>query len=239
MLPGNMYMPHRGQRAAPVGNMANHVYPYSQQYRAPHAPVMYHYPQPAVPNSINMMRQTPTGMHGHVGFHSPQPKKGGLLSRLFGRSNSSPVSPASFFTPPSQRAAGAVQALSQAPTSKASLSSILANTQKVLNAAEQFGPMVQQYGPVVKNLPAMWKIYRGLKSSSSKKDSADNSDTRAQERVSGKKPTRKETKTVPLIGKSEAKPSTPDDEFNNKNENNESKTETKLVNNAPRPKLFF
>ena len=47
------------------------------------------------------------------------------------------------------------------------LSGMLANTQKVLQAAEQVTPMIQQYGPIVKNIPSMWKIYQGLRSSSS------------------------------------------------------------------------
>lgn len=43
------------------------------------------------------------------------------------------------------------------------LTSMLNNTQRVLQAAESFSPLVQQYGPLVKNIPAMWKLYRGLK----------------------------------------------------------------------------
>jgi hypothetical protein len=63
----------------------------------------------------------------------------------------------------------------------------LNNTQQVLRTAQSIGPMVQQfqqYGHLVKNIPAMWKLYRGLKnapdatetdsksSSSSKKSSS-------------------------------------------------------------------
>ncbi|MCH1624957.1 YqfQ family protein [Fredinandcohnia quinoae] len=47
----------------------------------------------------------------------------------------------------------------------ANLSSIMGNVQKTLKMAETVVPMVQQYGPLVKNLPAMWKIYNELKSS--------------------------------------------------------------------------
>jgi hypothetical protein len=32
--------------------------------------------------------------------------------------------------------------------------------------------MVQQYGPMVKNLPAMWKLYRGLKNASNNTESS-------------------------------------------------------------------
>ncbi|WP_052343511.1 VrrA/YqfQ family protein [Bacillus massiliigorillae] len=43
------------------------------------------------------------------------------------------------------------------------LTNMLNNTQKVLQTAESFTPLVQQYGPLVKNIPAMWKLFRGLK----------------------------------------------------------------------------
>lgn len=40
---------------------------------------------------------------------------------------------------------------------------MLTNVQKVLGVAQQVTPMVQQYGPLIRNLPAMFKIYRELK----------------------------------------------------------------------------
>ena len=49
----------------------------------------------------------------------------------------------------------------------ANLSAIMGNVQKTLKMAETVVPMVQQYGPLVKNIPAMWKIYSELKGSSS------------------------------------------------------------------------
>ena len=51
----------------------------------------------------------------------------------------------------------------QTLTNPASINGFLTNTQKILNTANQVGPIVQQYGPIVKNLPAMWRLYRGLK----------------------------------------------------------------------------
>jgi YqfQ-like protein len=44
-----------------------------------------------------------------------------------------------------------------------SLTGFLNNTQQVLKTAQSFGPMIQQYGPIVKNLPMMWKLYKGFK----------------------------------------------------------------------------
>jgi hypothetical protein len=44
-----------------------------------------------------------------------------------------------------------------------SLTGFLNNTQQVLKTAQSIGPMIQQYGPIVKNLPVMWKLYKGFK----------------------------------------------------------------------------
>ena len=62
----------------------------------------------------------------------------------------------------SQNAAGGGSLL-KTLTNPSSINGFLANTQKVLNTAQQVGPMIQQYGPIVKNLPVMWKLYRGFK----------------------------------------------------------------------------
>ena len=45
------------------------------------------------------------------------------------------------------------------------LNTMLNNTQRVLQAAEQFTPMIQQYGPIVKNIPSIWKLMRAVSSS--------------------------------------------------------------------------
>lgn len=44
-----------------------------------------------------------------------------------------------------------------------SLTGFLNNTQQVLKTAQSIGPMIQQYGPIVKNIPMMWKLYKGFK----------------------------------------------------------------------------
>ena len=33
-----------------------------------------------------------------------------------------------------------------------------------LNTAQQFAPVVQQFAPMMRNLPAMWKLYKGFQS---------------------------------------------------------------------------
>lgn len=35
---------------------------------------------------------------------------------------------------------------------------------QVMAAAEQMRPLIEQYGPLVKNLPSMWKLYRAMNS---------------------------------------------------------------------------
>lgn len=51
-------------------------------------------------------------------------------------------------------------------TNPGGITGFLNNTQQVLRTAQTIGPMIQQYGPWVKNLPAIWKLYRGMKNSS-------------------------------------------------------------------------
>ncbi|MFJ7975030.1 VrrA/YqfQ family protein [Peribacillus sp. NPDC096379] len=126
--------------------------------------------------------QARNGMNPGFGFGQGQRNQqqqptssGGLLSKLLGKNkNKAPSNP---FAPPS--AAGQATRGGAATTgagaggiletlkNPGALSGMLANTQKVLQAAEQVTPMIQQYGPIVKNIPSMWKIYQGLKSSGS------------------------------------------------------------------------
>ena len=83
---------------------------------------------------------------------------GGLLSRLFGgRAQSIP-------SMPNASRMGSLLSNVQNVTNPSSISSMMTNVQKILKVAESVGPMVQQYGPVVKNIPAMFKIYKALKS---------------------------------------------------------------------------
>jgi hypothetical protein len=41
-----------------------------------------------------------------------------------------------------------------------------------LNTAQQFAPVVQQFAPMMRNLPAMWKLYKGFQSIPSSGESA-------------------------------------------------------------------
>ncbi|MEI2665484.1 VrrA/YqfQ family protein [Rossellomorea sp. LJF3] len=58
-----------------------------------------------------------------------------------------------------QAAGGIMQTL----LNPGNVNSFLSNTQQMLQTAQQLGPMFQQYGPMVKNIPSLWKLYRGFK----------------------------------------------------------------------------
>jgi hypothetical protein len=109
---------------------------------------------------------------------------GGFLSKLFGRGN--PTSGAAGGLRGMQAAGRAVSGggsgggILQSLSNPAGITGFLNNTQNVLKTAQSFGPMIQQYGPIVKNLPAMWRLYRGFKNAS-------NSSEEKTEEMSSKK----------------------------------------------------
>ena len=41
---------------------------------------------------------------------------------------------------------------------------------RFINTAQQFAPVVQQFAPMMRNLPAMWKLYKGFQSMPSSGD---------------------------------------------------------------------
>jgi hypothetical protein len=92
---------------------------------------------------------------------------GGLLSKILGRGNQT-----GRFTgmQTAGKAASGGRGLLQSLSNPGGLTSMLNNTQQVLKTAQSIGPMIQQYGPMVKNLPAMWKIYKGFKNASKTTD---------------------------------------------------------------------
>ncbi|WP_169907947.1 VrrA/YqfQ family protein [Priestia abyssalis] len=100
---------------------------------------------------------------------------GGLLSRLFGgRAQSIPN-----MTNASRM--GSLLGNVQNVTNPSSISSMMTNVQKILKVAESVGPMVQQYGPVVKNIPAMFKIYKALKSDDTSEEETEAIETASEE----------------------------------------------------------
>ena len=106
------------------------------------------------------------------GFGPGQPprKKEGILSKVLGKSKRNAPQPNPFApagqaatkgTPEKNNNRGGILDTLKNPNS---LNDMLNNTQKVLTAAEQFTPMVQQYGPVIKNLPSVWNAFRTISS---------------------------------------------------------------------------
>jgi hypothetical protein len=92
---------------------------------------------------------------------------GGLLSKILGGKKQGNqftgprgMLPAKGAVPNGSRGVGSIiQTLSNPD----SLTGFINNTQQVLKTAQSIGPMIQQYGPIVKNLPMMWKLYKGFK----------------------------------------------------------------------------
>jgi len=106
---------------------------------------------------------------GAQGAATGAPRSGGILSSLFGRGGGAAGNAATA----ARSVTGAAGAAAQGG---ASLTNIMNGTQKVLAAGERIVPMVrqvQQYGPLIKNLPSMWKMYRGLKAADTAADSAE------------------------------------------------------------------
>ncbi|WP_254052807.1 YqfQ family protein [Bacillus sp. V59.32b] len=128
----------------------------------------------------------------HQPAGSQQKGVGGLISKILGKPKQQSPSPASYFSRPS--------APVEPIKSTASLTSVLANTQKVLSAAEQIGPMVQQYGPIIKNLPAMWKMYRSMKDTEGTETAEDENTETTEEELA--EPVETDVKTEVKKGKS-------------------------------------
>ncbi|RID89444.1 hypothetical protein D1953_02475 [Peribacillus asahii] len=149
----NMYPPSNFQRGMPTHSRPN---PFFQK-----APQQPHINQPRA--------NTPFHQQGMM---QQQPKKEGLIGRLLGKSKQK-AAPQNLFAPPSQgkqdtrsnNSGGIIEKL----RNPEGITSMLNNTQKVLQAAEQFTPIVQQYGPMIKNLPSMWNIIRAFSSNDNDK----------------------------------------------------------------------
>ncbi|WML45332.1 VrrA/YqfQ family protein [Neobacillus sp. PS3-40] len=114
-------------------------------------------------------------MNPMMGRRPQMGQGGGFLSKILGKGNQGGgMGRLAGMQAPARATSGSGSFL-QTLSNPGGLSSILNNTQQVLRTAQSIGPMIQQYGPIVKNLPAMWKLYRGLKDSSNDTDSAKDS----------------------------------------------------------------
>lgn len=166
--PGPGFQPPNGRR------MQQHPAPFGQSRQIPHP---YQQMQRPMVQNRPQMPQGPQGFRGP--FTQPQrqemppAKKEGLLSKILGKSKQKGASP-NLFAPAastnkssSRSSGGGILETLKNPDS---LNNMLSNTQKVLQAAEQFTPMVEQYGPVVKNLPSMWKVFKSISSAGGTED---------------------------------------------------------------------
>ena len=105
------------------------------------------------------------GMPGMPGMHGQgRSGLGGLLKKLIpGMGQSNPMQGMGgmpgFFNPSQGMNPGTLQNLAN----PSNLSAMIGNVQKTLKMAESVVPVVQQYGPLMKNLPAMIKMYSAIK----------------------------------------------------------------------------
>ena len=103
---------------------------------------------------------------------------GGLLSKLLGKGNQA----GGFMgMQTAGKAASGGGGLLQSLSNPGGITSILNNTQQVLKTAQSIGPMVQQYGPMIKNLPAIWKIYKGFKNANKNTDETPDENSQSAE----------------------------------------------------------
>ncbi|MFZ3588178.1 VrrA/YqfQ family protein [Bacillus sp. DJP31] len=105
------------------------------------------------------------------GIQSPGQGAGGFLSNLLSKQGAMKGIGAQI---PGQGAGGF---LSNLLTNPGAASGMLNNIQKAVNMANQVAPMVQQYGPMVKNIPSLIKLYRELGSSDDAEDKKGVEDT--------------------------------------------------------------
>lgn len=103
---------------------------------------------------------------------------GGLLSKILGGRGKKQNGFPGAFGSMNRSAPSGGGGLLKAFTNPEGINGFLNNTQNVLKTAQQLGPIIQQYGPIVKNLPSMWKLYRGLKAATSETDN--NTETQSE-----------------------------------------------------------
>ena len=62
--------------------------------------------------------------------------------------------------PPDRKESGSTGFLSRVLGGDTSITGIIGNMQRAVQTAQQVTPMIQQYGPIVKNLPSLYKIFK-------------------------------------------------------------------------------
>lgn len=130
---------------------------------------------------------------------APQPQRAsggglsGVLQKILNRGGRGAQTAARAALPASSSASGGV-----------SLLDMLNHTQSALRAAESFMPMVQEYGPMVKNLPSMLKMMKALKDINfDEEDEEAAPDTEAKDKDEEKDKSKEDDKTLSSIQKEE------------------------------------
>jgi hypothetical protein len=108
-------------------------------------------------------------------------KGGGLLAKILGRSNQQGGNLSGAIPSMNRTSTSGSGGLLQTLTNPQTLNGFLNNTQTILKTAQQLGPVIQQYGPIVRNLPSLWKLYRGLKEATS--ETTENSEATQSESI--------------------------------------------------------
>jgi hypothetical protein len=88
-------------------------------------------------------------------------KGGGLLAKILGRGKQQGGAPGGI-GPMTRAASSGGGGILKTLTNPDALNGLLNNTQTVIKTAQQLGPVIQQYGPLVRNLPSLWRLYKGL-----------------------------------------------------------------------------
>ncbi len=158
---------------------------------------------------MNRTPQFPT-MGSMMGRTQQMNRGGGLFSRLLGRGAQPAGINGMMGMQQAGRAASGGGSLMQSLSNPGTLSSFLNNTQQVIQTAQSLGPMIQQfqqYGSLIRNIPAMWKIFQGLKNApdSSETESEHSSNkTKDKNKQSSKSSSKKRTESSSLEKKSSA-----------------------------------
>ncbi|MEH7245582.1 VrrA/YqfQ family protein [Neobacillus niacini] len=128
---------------------------------------------------------------------------GGLLSKILGGKKQGTQSGGLRGMLTAGRAApsgsGGVGSILQTLSNPDGLTGFLNNTQQVLKTAQSFGPMIQQYGPMVKNIPMMWRLYKGFKDLPSEENQDENTTETpkiAKDSVTASKPVKRTKKVI-------------------------------------------
>jgi len=113
-----------------------------------------------MPSPFAGMPSAPFAPFTRMPASAPRPSgAGGLLTRLFSRGQP-PVASSPWGWPLLQTTAANT---ATAANTSGGFIGMLNNVQKMLGIAQNVMPMVQQYGPLIRNLPAMIRIFRELK----------------------------------------------------------------------------